>query len=93
LYVFVDRRLKSQLRLAGAFQCEQILLGLQPTGKPGQPTRGANDPMARCNDRDGITPIGRTHGAYGFWVTDLLGDLTVAAGFAKGDGQQCLPDR
>ena len=75
-----------------AFQREQRLLRLQPPGKPGQFPRRANHPMTGRDDRNRIPAIRRTHCPHRARVADLLGDLAVAAGLAKGNGQQGPPD-
>jgi len=47
--------------------------------------------VAGHDDRDGIAAVGGTDGARGGGVSEGVGDLLVAAGFAEGDGEELLP--
>ena len=47
--------------------------------------------MARRNNRDRVLAIRRTHCTHCARVADLLGNLAIAARFAKRNGQQGLP--
>ncbi len=48
--------------------------------------------MTRRHNRNRVLAIRRSYGANRARITDLLGNLAVAARLAKGNGQQRLPD-
>ena len=73
-------------------QFEQGLLPIQSAAIAGEAPVGANNPMARNDDCDGIMAVGQSHGAHGTGRTDLFGDFPVRPGFPVGNRQQSLPD-
>src|SRR5262245_51325578 len=72
-------------------QLEQMCFRLQTARKSRQPAGGADHPMARDHDGDGISSIRRPYRARGLRVAQLLRKLSIAACFAERDGQQRSP--
>ncbi|EST16272.1 hypothetical protein EDP1_3954 [Pseudomonas putida S610] len=67
------------------------MFGGQATGKTGEATASPYHAMTGRNDRNRIAAIGSAYRSHGTGVADLLGDLTVRAGFPKGYAEQCVP--
>lgn len=72
---------------------EQETLDLEAAAKAGERTVGADDPVARCNDRQWIGAVCSTHGARRGRSTDRSGNGTVRCRLAIGNVDQGLPDR
>src|SRR2546423_14731324 len=47
--------------------------------------------MAGDHDGDGISSVGRSDCAHGFWTPDLLCNVSIAASLAERDGSQRSP--
>ena len=48
-----------------AFQGQQARLDVEPAGEPGELAGGSDHPMARRDDRDGISAVGRADRPHG----------------------------
>src|ERR1700730_2620448 len=68
-----------------------MCLGVKPSGEPRERARGSDDPMARRNDRDGISAVCVTYGAHGIGIPNLPRDLSVGSGLSERNRQQCGP--
>ena len=69
---------KRQIRRPAAFlQCQQCALAFNSAAISGQSTGGADYPMARDDDADGVSPICQSHRAGRARRTDLFGNFTV----------------
>ena len=79
-------------RRIALFHRQQSLLAVQTAAVAGQPTAGADDPVARNDDADRIASIGQPHRPRCSRRADLLGDLPVGAGLAVRNRLQSRPD-
>lgn len=79
-------------RFLRRFQCQQKGFDIQPARKAGQLAVGPNHAVARCDNRERITPIGRPDGSHRQRMADLPRNLAVAARLTKRDRHQRLPD-
>src|SRR5580698_9917322 len=77
---------------AGALQGQQPRLDGEATAEAGKGAVGSDHPVAGHNDGNGISPVRRAYGAHRLAAADLIGYLSVTAGFTKGYGAQGLPD-
>src|ERR1043166_5448156 len=77
---------------SGALETQKILLRSDATCKACERTIGANQPMARCNDRNRISAAGSADSARCLRLPDLTGDIRVAPRLPKRDREECLPD-
>src|SRR5580698_9008834 len=76
---------------AAFFQVQQIRLRLQPAGKACQLSRRANHAMARHNDGDRISSIGRAYRPHRLRIAQLPRQFSIAPGLAEGYGEQGMP--
>src|ERR1700729_3016262 len=66
-------------------------LRFQTPGEAGKFAGKSNHAVARNNDRDGISSVRRSDGARGFWIAQLIRQLSVAPCFSKWNGQKRFP--
>src|SRR5215207_10009892 len=77
----------SDLRLVG----EQRPLALEPAAVADERAVGADDAVARDDDRDRVAAVGETDRAHGARVAELVGERTVGRRLAVGDLEQQRP--
>src|SRR5487761_2185179 len=77
-----------EARLVG----EQLRLQLQAAAVPRERAIGADEAMARDDQRQRIGAIGMAHRAGGMWASEVCGQRAIAAGFAERNLRKRLPD-
>src|SRR5256885_3514655 len=77
--------------LLSRFGFQQEGFGRQTAGEAGQFAVGTDYPMAGDHDGDGISSVGRSDCAHGFWTSDLLCNVSILASLTVRDGSHGSP--
>jgi hypothetical protein len=77
--------------LVSWFGFQQEGFGLQAACEAGQFAVGADYSVARDDDGDGISSVGRSDCADSFWTPNLSCDVSIAASLAERDGRERSP--
>src|SRR5882757_11268876 len=87
----LEGSLRAGPRVMNSFMRQQPALAFDPSAEAGQRSVGANDSMARHDDRYGITSIGQAHRTRRVGFIDMPCQTAVAPRLAVADLGQHLP--